>query len=134
MGHWNIDGDSSPNVLRVKLSGSLSMEQVAEFVRAHNLAVDALGAANYRVFVDLRELLPLSPEAAQILEEAKAHSASKPNFQGSAVLVQSSLIAMQHRRTSNSSGVLDTELISDDEQACWEHLRKVTRNIRQRTE
>lgn len=127
MGHWGIDGDSSPGVLCMKLSGSLSTQEMIEFVRAHNLAIDALGEAEYRVFVDLRELLPLSPEAAEIFEEAKSHSAGKLNFRGSAVLVKSSLIAMQHRRTSSSSGVLDTELISDDREACWEHLRTVSR-------
>ena len=129
MGHWDIDGDSSPGVLRMKLSGSVSAEEMAEFVRAHNRTIDALGETEYRVFVDLRELLPLSPDAAHVFEGAKSHSASKQNFRGSAVLVRSSLIAMQHRRTSSSSGVLDTELISDDEEACWEHLRTVARNL-----
>jgi hypothetical protein len=66
------------------------------------------------------------------MEGAKAYSASLPNFQGSAVLVTSQVIAMQHRRTSTDSGVMDTELISDDEEACREHLRRVQRNKRAR--
>ena len=66
MGHWDIDGDSSPGVLRMRLSGSLSTAEIAEFVRAHNRAIDALGEADYRVFVDLRALLPLSPEAESL--------------------------------------------------------------------
>jgi hypothetical protein len=61
------------------------------------------------------------------MERAKEYSASRPNFQGSAVLIASSVVAMQHRRTSASGGVLDTELISDDEAACWQHLAHITR-------
>jgi hypothetical protein len=34
---------------------------------------------------------------------------------------------MQHRRTSQSSGILDSTLMSDDEAACWAHLAKVKR-------
>jgi hypothetical protein len=37
------------------------------------------------------------------------------------------MVAEQHRRTSTSSGVVETELISSDERALWEHLGKVFR-------
>ena len=62
----------------------------------------------------------------------KAYSAAHANFQGSAVLVASTIVAMQHRRTSASGGVIDTELISAEEATCWEHLAKITRQPRPR--
>lgn len=132
MGQWKIDTSSSPGVLLLTLQGALEDAEVQAFVRAHNAAIDALGNTTYRVFVDLREMLPLSPAGAAAFETAKQHSASKPNFQGSAVLVSSQVVAMQHRRTSGSGGVLDSELISDDEAACWEHLRRVRRDNKKR--
>jgi hypothetical protein len=61
------------------------------------------------------------------MEEAKKYSASRPNFRGSAVLVASATIAMQHRRTSIGGGVMDTELISDDEAELRAHLARVHR-------
>ena len=103
---------------------------MTSFVAAHNAAIEGFRGAPYRVFCDLREMLPLSPEAAAGFQAAKAFSSVQPNFQGSAVLVASSVVAMQHRRTSIEGGVMDTERISDDEAVCWDHLRRVARGRR----
>jgi hypothetical protein len=127
MGNFKIDGASRPGILLVELHGSLSAEDMAALGKAHQEAVIALKGAPYRVFCDLRNMLPLSPEAAASFQAVKTAGALQPNFQGSAVLVSSSVVAMQHRRTSIESGVIDTELICDDEAACWEHLRRITR-------
>jgi hypothetical protein len=127
MGSFEIDTTSEPGILILRLVGALTVDEMRAFARAHNAAVAAFGSTPYRVFCDLHEMSPVSPEAAKEMERAKAYSASLPNFQGSAVLVSSQLIAMQHRRTSTDSGVIDTELISDDPEACREHLRRVQR-------
>lgn len=127
MGSWVVDATSEPGILVLRVLGALSSAEMASFVRAHNAAVDAFGINTYKVFCDLREMNPLSPEAAVHFESAKQHSSARPNFQGSAVLVSSQLIAMQHRRTSITGGVMDSELISNDEAACREHLRRVRR-------
>jgi hypothetical protein len=132
MGSFQVDTTSEPGLVILRLVGALSLEQMRAFARAHNAGIASLNGAPYRVFCDLRAMSPLSPEAAKEMESAKAYSASLPNFQGSAVLVTSQVIAMQHRRTSTDSGVIDTELISDDEEACREHLRRVQRNKRTR--
>lgn len=130
MGSWQVNSKEKPGILMLRLEGQLSVEQMEAFLRAHNAAVDAYRGATYRVFCDIRELIPLSPPAAALMERAKAHSASQSTFMGSAVLTSGSLIAMQHRRTSVTGGVMDTELISEDETACWQHLREVTRKPR----
>jgi hypothetical protein len=127
MGTFEVDASTEPGILRVRCEGSLDVAQVEEFVRLHNQAIERFGETPYRVFLDLRKLNLLSPRAAEVMEQAKLFSAARPNFQGSAVLVASSVVAMQHRRTSATSGVTATELVSDDEQACKEHLRKVSR-------
>ena len=128
MGSWNVDSSSRPGILSLRLEGTLTEDEMREFVRAHNEAIDALDGADYRVFCDIRELKPLSPKCAARFEEAKAYSSAHDNFRGSAVLVASKLIALQHQRTSTSSGVMATELISEDEAACWRHLARVHRS------
>src|SRR5215510_5658800 len=127
MGSWTLDIKSRPGVFAMRLEGNFSTADMREFVAQHNAGVDSFGSKPYRVFVDIRALQPLSPECTALMEKAKQHSASRPSFQGSAVLASSSVVAMQHRRTSTSGGVMDTELISDSEEACWQHLAAVKR-------
>lgn len=62
-----------------------------------------------------------------IMEQAKRYSNARPNFRGSSVLVSQRTIALQHRLTSVRSGVMNTELISDDVAELREHLRSVSR-------
>jgi hypothetical protein len=99
------------------------------FVIEHNAAVDGFNGADYRVLCDLRGLSPLSPEASAVFERAKAYSAARRNFRGSAVLIASALVALQHERTSTASGVMSTELITDDEDAAQRHLAAIKRGI-----
>ena len=115
-------------VLRCVLTGALQTEDVRDFVVAHNAAVDAMRGGDYKVWVDLRGLDPLSPEATEVMEQAKIYSSKHPNFRGSAVLVNRATILLQHRRTSVSSGVIDSELLSDDEAECRRHLGSVYRS------
>lgn len=127
MAEYVVDSTSKPGIVCLRLRGCMSVEEMKRFVAEHDAAITALKGAPYRVFCDLRELAPLSPECTALFGSAKAFSARQPNFQGSAVWVSSSVVSMQHRRTSQESGVMDTELITDDEGACWKHLRRVSR-------
>jgi hypothetical protein len=127
MGDWSVDATSEPGILRLRLVGSLTEEEMRAFVAAHNEAIDRMEGTDYRVWCDVSELNPLSMDQAALFESAKRHSASKPNFRGSAVKVSSALIALQHRRTSTESGVMSTELISSDEEALRAHLKRVHR-------
>ncbi|MBX7195824.1 MAG: hypothetical protein K1X94_27465 [Sandaracinaceae bacterium] len=127
---YSVDVARKPGVLCLTLTGRLELEEMREFVSAHNAAVDGFRGRDYRVFCDLRALAPLSPEATAEFERAKAYSAARPNFRGSAVLVTSSIVSLQHQRTSVTSGVMNTELITDDEARCWDHLGKVQRVAR----
>jgi hypothetical protein len=128
MGMWRVDADAEPGILHLKLSGALTLNEVKAFVEAHNRAVDGYRGQDYRVWVDISDLSPLRPEVADVLEESKRYSNQQPNFRGSAVLVAGATVAMQHRRTSMSGGVLDTELISHDPEALRAHLRTVHRS------
>ncbi len=127
MGQWEVDATSEPGVLRCKLTGTVTLQEAAAFVAAHNLAIDNLGSTDYRVWVDLSELSALSPEASALIEKAKRHSSQRPNFRGSSVLVSKGAVALQHRHTSIRSGVMSTEVISDDVEVLREHLRTVYR-------
>ena len=115
MGTFSFDTVEEPGVLKMKLAGSFTPAEMVAFVTEHNRHVDAYGTADYRVWVDLVELAPLSPECADIIERAKRYSSGRPGFRGSAVLVSTPTIALQHRRTSVDAGVMSTELISSDE-------------------
>jgi hypothetical protein len=127
MGTWQIDPTTTPGILRMSLAGRFTSEEMVAFVEAHNLAIDGYGGADYKVWCDISKLLTLDPECARLLEKAKQYSSAHANFRGSAVLVASALIAMQHRRTSLDGGVMSTELISQDVQALERHLRTVYR-------
>jgi hypothetical protein len=124
---FEVDTASTPWIIRCVLSGVLQPEDVRAFVVAHNAAVDAQRGADYKVWVDLRAMEPLSPEATEVMEQAKRYSSRHPNFRGSAVLVSRATILLQHRRTSVSTGVIDSELLSDDEAECRRHLATVYR-------
>ena len=126
-GQWWVDATSEPGILRLKLSGALSTAQVEALVEAHNRAIDGFGTMDYKVWVDMSEMEPLSPEASLILEKGKRYSNSRPNFRGSSVLVSKGPVALQHRHTSIRSGVMSTEVISDDVEVLKEHLRTVYR-------
>jgi hypothetical protein len=127
MGEWRIDVTSEPGVLRLKLAGALTPQEIADYVAAHNAAIDALGDFDYKVWADLSELEPLCPQSTAILEQAKRYSSARPNFRGSSVFVSAGTVALQQRHTSIRSGVLSTELISDDLVALRAHLQSVYR-------
>lgn len=127
MGNWDVDVTADPGVLRLTLVGHLSTQEIAAFVEAHNRAIDSFGTRDYKVWVDMVGMEPLYPEAALIMEQAKRHSHSRPNFRGSSVLASKGAVALQHRHTSIRTGVMNTELISDDVVALTEHLRTVYR-------
>jgi hypothetical protein len=127
MGTWNVDPYSEPGILHLKLTGRMSDDEMGAFVKAHNSAIDEYRRRDYRVFCDISEMSPLSPTAAALLEQAKRYSNSHANFRGSAVLVSSATVALQHRRTSIDGGVMPTELISPDLQALRAHLKAVDR-------
>lgn len=124
---WKVERDGARGLLRLRLEGILGDADMHELVTAHDRAVDDFAGAEYRVFCDIRGLKPLSPASTELFERAKRYSAAHGNFRGSAVLTDSPLAATQHQRTSVAGGVMSTELITQDENACWEHLDALLR-------
>jgi hypothetical protein len=125
MGTWTIDVKTEPGVMRIKLSGRFSVEEMTAWRDEHNRAVDGFGQRDYCVWADTSDFSPLSPECAEILESAKRYSHARPNFLGSAVLVATPTVALQQGRTSRDAGVAPTELISSDVAELREHLRRL---------
>ena len=126
MGTWNVDS-STPGVLRLTLEGRFTVDEMMAFVTAHNRAIDEYLSSDYKVWCDISKLLTLGLECAALFEKAKQYSNLHSNFRGSAVLVSSAVVALQHRRTSLEGGVMNTELISQDVGALEQHLRTVYR-------
>jgi len=127
MGTFKVDVRRKPGILWLQLEGVFAIEEMAAFVSTHNAAIDGFGGNDYKVFCDIRGLQPLSPECAAAFEQAKRYRNQHLNFRGSAVLVSSATIALQHRRTSTTGGVIGTELISESEPALCKHLETVYR-------
>jgi hypothetical protein len=125
VGSFVIDVSSEPGVVRATLTGRFEHAEMLALEREAIRVLDGLANAPYRVWVDLRNLQPLSPECAAIMERIKRDSARRPNFRGSAVLVANALVSMQHRRTSVSSGVMPTEAISNNEEELRAHLARL---------
>lgn len=110
------------------MSGNLTAAEMAEFERAHNAGVESFGKRDYKVLVDLRGVAaPFGPDATVVMENTKRYSSAHGNFRGSAVLVATKFIGLQHQRTSMSGGVMETELITDDETQAMRHLQTVDR-------
>jgi hypothetical protein len=129
MGTWKIDATRKPGILWMVLEDNFTIDEMRAFVADHNAAVDACGDKDYRAFVDIRKLNPLPPDVTAVMEQCKRYSSQHANFRGSAVLATSATVAMQHRRTSMSGGVMDTELITEHEEAAWKHLESVRRKV-----
>lgn len=123
MGTWKVDTDRKPGVVWFELAGLMSVDEMRQFVAAAGKAIQGLGGAEFQIFCDIRELKVLNPECTRLFESAKAYSGSLSNFRGSAVWVANSTTALQHKMSSLKGGVMKTELISEDEQALWEHLK-----------
>lgn len=127
MGKWSVDTTTRPSILRLSLEGRVTVEEMTAFVDAHNHAIDGYAGADYKVWCDISRLQTLDKACADLFEKAKQYSNAHRNFRGSAVLVASAVVAMQHRRTSVGGGVMSTELISEDPVALELHLRTVYR-------
>lgn len=127
MGEWRIDVTSEPGVLRVKLAGALTAQEITEFASAHNAAIDDFRGADYKLWLDLSEMEPLCAEGTSIIEQAKRYSSAHTNFRGSSAFISEGTVALQHRHTSIRSGVIASELISDDLSALRAHLQSVYR-------
>ena len=128
MGRWTVDGTSEPGILRLKLEGTRTVQDLRAFVEAHNRAIDTFDGQDYKVWCEIATMDPLSAEASMVFEEGQCYSSAHRNFRGSAVLVASNTTALQHRHSSIRSRVMDTEFIGSDVNLLREHLRTVYRS------
>jgi len=133
MGTWKVDAVTTPGILRLTLEGRLSVDEMAAFCEAHNRAINEYRGADYKVWCDLSRLQTLDQECVRMIERVKQYSSAHSNFRGSAVLVASAVVALQHRRTSLDGGVMSTELISADVRALEHHLQSVYRRSERRS-
>ena len=91
MGSWSVDNKTEGGVLRMRVAGRMSIEEMREFVAAHKRAVDDFAGADYRVWCDLRDLHPLQPECSALFEQVRQYGLKHQNCRGSAVLTERKL-------------------------------------------
>lgn len=71
--HFEVSTSLQRRVLRVRLSGVFSAEQMQALAAAMSQATDQFRGAKHMVISDLRGLKPLHPHIARILAEIIAH-------------------------------------------------------------
>lgn len=120
---WCIEYDPASHVLAIRVARQASAADVRALMRAHTQALAATGGASFRVLTDLRGLMPLDPESAQLFSDVKRAAQSLPGFTARVVLCDSATVAMQQRRTSLEDHTADHEVITFDENEARRHLQ-----------
>jgi len=96
---WRMDFDPATRRLCVQLKEHVSTAHLRELADAHTLALEATGGQAFKVFLDLRGLFPLEPDAVVLLGAIKRLASQMRGWAGTAVLADSATVAMQQNRT-----------------------------------
>ncbi len=113
---WKIHFNPNERRLSIRLKDEAPADQLRELAVAHARALEATAGQPFKVFIDMRRLFPLEPEAVTILAEIKRVAASIDGCRGMVVLADSATVAMQqHRTRQRGRGPRDLELITLDE-------------------
>ncbi|MFO0681948.1 MAG: hypothetical protein U0234_07855 [Sandaracinus sp.] len=112
---WCIEYDPASHLLAIRVTRQAPAGEMRALMRAHVQALAATGGASFRVLTDLRGLMPLDAESAQLFSDIKRAAQSLPGFTSRVVLCDSATVAMQQRRTSLQDQTAEQELITFDE-------------------
>ena len=97
--------------LRLTFSGAMSFEEVERWGRDIVVALSAL-PKSFGVFVDMRGLVPLAPEAQGALKQGQLF-ARQVGMQRSVVVVDNREIAEQFERIARQTGIYEYERYID---------------------
>jgi hypothetical protein len=113
---WKIHFSPTERQLSMRLMAEVTREQARELAAANARALEATGGQPFKVFIDMRRLFPMEPDAVSVLAEIKQVTASMSGFLGMAILADSPTVAMQQHRTRIGGGrPAESELITLDE-------------------
>jgi hypothetical protein len=106
---------------KLTFGGNIKEDEMSQWVDESRKAL--IGSPlQFGVFVDMRTLKPLNPEAQKMMEEGQKLYKSK-GMQRSVVIVESVTISMQFKRIAKQTGIYDWErYISAQESPNWENL------------
>lgn len=124
---WKIQFSPSERRLSIWLMAEVDMNQLDELASAQARALEATGGRPFTVFVDMRNLFPMDPDAVLLLAEIKRVALSTKTCEGMAILADSPTIAMQQHRTRQKKGSPKVELVTLDETEATRFLEKVGR-------
>ncbi len=97
----------------------ITMAEMSNWVKLSEQAL-ASAPAKFGVFVDMRTLKPLAPDAQAEMQRGQKLFKMK-GMERSVVIVNSSVIAMQFKRIARETGIYDWErYISAADEANWE--------------
>src|SRR5262245_21345689 len=101
---WKVEFEPARKMLTVNLLEEVPVASMRELTRAVVDALDATGGTDFRMFVDLRGMMPLEADAVSLFAEIKRVSSQMPRFRGMMILVDSPTVALQQQRTQPSRG------------------------------
>jgi hypothetical protein len=112
---WKIHFSPSERRLSIHLVAEVGAEQLHELAIAHARALESTAGQPFKVFIDVRGLFPMEPEAVTVLAEIKRVAASVEGCSGMVILADSPTVAMQqHRTRQKTRGGREAELITLD--------------------
>ncbi len=119
---WKIHFSPNEQRLSIRLMAEVGVDQLHDLANAHARALEATAGQPFKVFIDMRRLFPMEPEAVTLLAEIKRVATSMEACRGMAILADSPTVAMQQHRTRQKGGPGATELITLDEDEAMRFL------------
>jgi hypothetical protein len=105
---WLVEFVPASGRLSVRLRDVIAGPELRKVADAQAAALEATGGEVFKVFVDLRGLVPLDDEAVGLLAQIKKVALGVEGCRGVVVLADSPTVAMQQMRTRSSGAELVT--------------------------
>ena len=107
--------------VNLTFSGSISQEEMAKWV-AESDKVSKTLSPKFSVFVDMRDLKPLSPEAQNEMQKGQKLFKMR-GMERSVVIVNTNLVKMQFKRIAQETGIYQWERYIDSSSVKdWEKI------------
>lgn len=97
--------------IKLTFSGTIKREEMAKWVEDSKIAIKSL-PKSFGVFVDMKDLAPLAPDAQEEMQKGQL-AFKNAGMIRSAVILKSTTISMQFKRTAKETGIYAWERYID---------------------
>lgn len=105
---WLVEFVPASGCLSVRVRDHVTPPEIRRLAEAQAAALEATGGEVFKLFVDLRGLVPLEADAVTLLAEVKKVALEVEGCRGVVVLADSATVAMQQMRTRSTPNELVT--------------------------